>query len=94
MNEVVRAEDKSMFENEFLNAPFEECEVMRVLEKLKNGKAAGPDLFINEFFKYSADVLCGALTRMFNVVLLSGTLAKFMVLQFYCTDLQEQRIRR
>ena len=34
MNEVVRAEDKSMFENEFLNAPFEECEVMRVLEKL------------------------------------------------------------
>ena len=47
---------------------------MRVLEKLKNGKAAGPDLFINEFFKYSADVLCGVLTRMFNVVLLSGTL--------------------
>ena len=33
----------------FLNAPFNENEVLSVLGSLKSGKAAGPDCLINEF---------------------------------------------
>ena len=41
------------------------------------GKAAGPDLLINEFFKYSRTTrsTCSLLTNMFNVVLLTGALS-------------------
>ena len=50
VNEVDRATDHTAFENAYLNEPFSEDEVMAVLSQLKCGKAAGPDLLINDFF--------------------------------------------
>ena len=74
VSEVDRASDHTVFENAYLNGPFSEDEVMAVLSQLKCGKAAGPDLLINEFFKYSRTTTCSLLTKMFNVVLLTGAL--------------------
>ena len=45
--EFQRSIDNSLFENEYLNVPFSEEEVMAVVQKLKSGKAAGPDFLIN-----------------------------------------------
>ena len=47
---------------------------MKVLANLKTGKAAGPDYLVNEFFKYSRNVTGKILTKLFNVILVSGTL--------------------
>ena len=49
--ELQRAQDNSIFENEFLNAQFTNGEVMEILSKLKYGKAPGPDSLLNTFFK-------------------------------------------
>ena len=56
--EVQRSVDKSDFQNEFLNMPFHEDEIMSVLSSLKSGKSAGPDCLINEFFKMSRNSIC------------------------------------
>ena len=70
--EVQRSVDKSDFQNEFLNMPFHEDEIMTVLSSLKSGKSAGPDCLINEFFKMSRNSICGLFTKMFNVILKCG----------------------
>ena len=70
--EVQRSVDKSDFQNEFLNMPFHEDEIMSVLRSLKSGKSAGPDCLINAFFKMSRNSICGLFTKMFNAILKCG----------------------
>ena len=72
--EKQRSLDNSVLENEFLNAPFNENEVLSVLRSLKSGKAAAPDCLINELFKCSSSVTSKLLMKMFNVILVSGYL--------------------
>ena len=71
-NEYKLAEDHCLFTNEFINNDFTSVEVKNVLSHLKNNKSAGADLILNEFLKYSNDVMCTVLTKLFNVVLNSG----------------------
>ena len=73
-NDKERARDKGALENDFLNELFSEDEVMCVLKNLKCGKAAGPDLLINEFFRSSRLLICPLFTKLFNVILCSGKL--------------------
>ena len=67
-NEYKLAEDHCLFKNEFINNDFTSVEVKNVLSHLKNNKSAGADLILNEFLKYSNDVMCTVLTKLFNVV--------------------------
>jgi hypothetical protein len=59
-------------ENDVLNCKFTNEEVLKCLKKLKNNKACGSDLVINEFIKASSDVLLTTITMLFNLVLDSG----------------------
>ena len=73
--EKQRSSDNSVLENEFLNAPFNENEILRVLSNLKYGIAAGPDCLINELcFKCTSSVTSKLLLKMFNVIMVSGYL--------------------
>ena len=65
--EKQRSLDNSVLENEFVNAPFNQNEVLSVLGSLKSG-------LINEFFKCSSSVTSKLLMKMFNVILVSGYL--------------------
>ena len=47
-------------------------EVFKCIQKLKNDKACGQDLILNEFLKHSSSKLLYPITLLFNVVLKSG----------------------
>ena len=66
------AKDTNLFPNSFLNEPFSEAEVKKIINKLKNNKATGPDLILNEFLKHTGDKLCTVFTKLFNIVLVTG----------------------
>ena len=56
----------------FLNAVFTEREISHQLTKLKNGKAAGVDMIINEFIKNSPPEMLTLLVKFFNLILETG----------------------
>ena len=47
-------------------------EIIETINKLKNNKAHGDDLIINEMLKAGNQILIGLLNRLFNTVLSSG----------------------
>jgi hypothetical protein len=47
-------------------------EIKFVLNKLKNGKAGGPDGIINEVIKYSCNITLKSVAKLFNLILKSG----------------------
>ena len=49
-----------------LNVSFSHEEISKVIHQLKNGKSAGPDMLINEFFIYGNVYLCPTLSILFN----------------------------
>ena len=55
-----------------LECDITEGEVYEAIRMLKNGKAAGPDLIIGEFFKNSATHVVPFLVRYFNKLFSSG----------------------
>ena len=57
---------------DILNGPITREEVKYAIRKLKNGKSAGPDGLIGEFFKNSGDVVVNFLVKLFNVLFDSG----------------------
>eukprot|EP00745_Piridium_sociabile_P014995 TRINITY_DN220_c0_g1_i2.p1 TRINITY_DN220_c0_g1~~TRINITY_DN220_c0_g1_i2.p1 ORF type:complete len:782 (+),score=58.82 TRINITY_DN220_c0_g1_i2:69-2414(+) len=59
-------------EEEFLDRPISREEVMLAIKKLKNGKAAGPDRLIGEFFKHSCDSTLTFLVKLFNYLFDNG----------------------
>jgi hypothetical protein len=63
-----------------LNSPITETEVLKCITKLKNGKACGSDKIINEFLKCSKHVISKLLTKMFNLVLSKGVLPEDWVI--------------
>ena len=51
-------------------------EIKFVLNKLKNGKAGGPDGIINEVIKYSCNITLKSVAKLFNLILKSGQYPK------------------
>ena len=47
-------------------------EIKFVLNKLKNGKAGGPDGIINEVIKYSCNITLKSVAKLFYLILKSG----------------------
>jgi hypothetical protein len=46
--------------------------VLNAIKNLKNGKAAGIDDFVNEYFKYSSPQLVNIYCKLFNLAVNSG----------------------
>ena len=55
-----------------LNSPISEDEVKKAVKRLKNGKACGEDKILNEMIKAFSESHMSVLTKIFNIVLLSG----------------------
>ena len=58
--------------NEELNREIQEDEVMKQIRRLKNNKAPGIDLILNELLKSSSAILVESIVRLFNFILDSG----------------------
>ena len=58
--------------SDMLNYPFSEDEVKKAVKRLKNGKACGEDKILNEMIKAFSESHMSVLTKIFNIVLLSG----------------------
>jgi hypothetical protein len=49
-----------------------EEEILKTIKELKNNKAAGFDIIINEMLKCGQSVLVKPLSKLFNIILSSG----------------------
>ena len=58
--------------NEELNSSFTEAEVSRIIKKLKNNKACGTDMILNEFLKTTGSIMTPLYTKLFNLILHTG----------------------
>ena len=58
--------------NTELNRDITENEVIQAIKNLKNNKACGNDLIINEFLKHSANKMLPVFVSIFNIVFQSG----------------------
>ena len=52
----------------YYDRPITREEVLLAIQRLKNGKAAGPDGIIGEFFKHSGHLAVDFLVKFFNVL--------------------------
>lgn len=59
-------------ENLQINKPFTVDEVTKVFKSLKNNKACGDDMILNEFLKHSPEECYILLTKYFNLILDTG----------------------
>ena len=55
-----------------MNRPIDIDELVTQVKRLKNGKAHGVDLILNEFLKNSSGRLLSCIVKLFNIVLNSG----------------------
>ena len=55
-----------------LDIPISKVEITKAIKQLKHGKSGGPDLYINEIFKYSNDALLSYYEGLFNRILEVG----------------------
>ena len=55
-----------------LNSPISEDEVKKAVKRLKNGKACGEDKILNEMINAFSESHMSVLTKIFNIVSLSG----------------------
>ena len=62
--------------NDFINAPFTDEEVLKATRSLKNKKACSSDLTLNGFLKASTPKMLSVFTTLFNFVLESGFIPK------------------
>ena len=58
--------------NTLINAAFTESEVRSIAKKLKNNKAHGTDLVLNEFIKCTIGKMCPIYVKLFNLIMISG----------------------
>ncbi len=54
--------------------PISRDEILERINNLKNNKATGDDLILNEYIKSSASKMIDVYTKLFNIVLNSGTI--------------------
>ena len=71
-NTTVEFDKVSTTDNSPLNIPFDEEEIRKCVNKLKNNKSPGLDDIINEFIKCSNDKMCKLYCKFFNLVLSKG----------------------
>ena len=64
--------DQVLSSNQCINRSISREEVTRQINRLKNGKAHGDDLVLNEFLKCSTKSVLSVIVRLFNIVLESG----------------------
>ena len=57
-----------------INEDFNECEIRKVVKGLKNNKAYGVDMILNEFIKNTIDIMCPIYVKLFNIILKTGYL--------------------
>ena len=62
----MRGEFQAMFDE--LNVPITLDDIKRAVKQMRNGANAGPDFYINEFFKNGSDVLLNYIHTLFNKV--------------------------
>ena len=55
-----------------INAPFSIDEIKKCIKKLKNNKAYGTDMILNEYLKYTDDTLLPVYVKLLNIVLDTG----------------------
>lgn len=55
-----------------LNSPITEAEILKCITKLKNSKAPGTDHILNEYMKYTNVQMISVYTRLFNLILDTG----------------------
>lgn len=72
VNCEVNPSQNSNIDNSFINQPFTEEEIKKVVSKLKNDKACGFDSVINEYIKSTIDMFLPLYTKLFNVILDTG----------------------
>lgn len=58
--------------NNSINGPITEMEVKQTISRLKNNKASGIDLIVNEHFKSLAHIIAPTLVNLFNLVFDTG----------------------
>ena len=62
----VKGEFQIMFDE--LNLAISGDEIKMAIKQLRNGSSAGPDLFLNEFFKKGSNVLISYIQNLFNKI--------------------------
>ena len=73
-----------LVQNDDLNKPILQEEVIRQIKKLKNNKASGVDLIVNEYLKNSSKSLLCVITRFFNIILDTGIVPTNWTLGLIC----------
>ena len=75
----MKEEDTDFVKNEYVNLNQEDLisrftveEVSCIIKKLKNSKACGADLVLNEFLKATGPILVPLYTKLFNLILQTG----------------------
>lgn len=58
--------------NEIINDDITECEIYKCIKGLKNGKASGDDLIINEYIKSTSRMLMPIYVKLFNIIFNTG----------------------
>ena len=58
--------------NEEINVPFTENEIRNAIKSLKNNKATGVDLILNEHLKILSHIISPILVDLFNLVFDTG----------------------
>jgi len=76
IDEKLQSLEKNICFNPETDDPITIKEIKFVLNKLKNGKAGGPDGIINEVIKYSCNITLKSVAKLFNLILKSGQYPK------------------
>ena len=61
-------------DNQFLNSPITEEEISKCIKRLKNSKAPGSDLILNEYIKYTNPKMLNLYVKLFNLILETGVI--------------------
>ena len=72
--DVFEANINMQQQNDALNIPITKNEIEKAIKNIKNNKASGEDLIINEYLKHSAPKMIQLYVKIFNAVFDSGKL--------------------
>ena len=61
-------------DDEVLNSPITDCEILKCIKSLKNNKACSNDQIINEYIKSTSEIMLPLYNSFFNLILETGIL--------------------